>query len=262
MGTVRRTLVVLLMVGVAYAPLDTARAQEKKAQPHRAAPLPTAAAVLEKYRAAIGGAAALKKYTARTSTGRFELPAQGIAGPFEIAAAAPDRMRMRIELPGIGALQRGYDGKVGWAIDAAIGPRLLEGNELEEIRQTADFYYELHDPKDFSSMTVLERAPFEGRECYTLELVRKSGFKLVEYYDVTSGLMAGVRMSSSSAMGVVPNVVTALDGYKSFGGILSPTIARQRALGIESVLTIERIEYDNVPAGAVALPAEVEVLLK
>jgi hypothetical protein len=169
---------------------------------------------------------------------------------------------MRIELPGIGALQRGYDGKVGWAIDAAIGPRLLEGSELEEIRQTADFYYELHDPKDFASMTVIERAPFEGRDCFTLELVRKSGFKVVEYYEAASGLMAGVRMSSSSVMGVVPNVVTVLEGYKSFGGILTPTIARQRALGVESVLTIERIEYDDLPASALELPAEVAALLK
>jgi hypothetical protein len=256
-----RTFVALVLATGACTLLDPALAQEK-APSAAERNLPTAATVLDKYRAAIGGEAAVKKHMARTSAGHFALPAQGIGGPFEIAAAAPDRMRMRIELPGIGAMQRGYDGKIGWAIDAAIGPRLLEGSELEEIRQTADFYYELHDPKDFSSMIVLERAPFEGRDCYTLELVRKSGFKLVEYYDVSSGLMAGVRMSSSSAMGVVPNVLTVLDGYKSFGGILTPTIARQRALGIESVLTIERIEYDNVPESALALPAEVAALLK
>jgi hypothetical protein len=254
---VQTTCLGLLLVSGMCAPLSTVRAQEKPSRD-----LPSAAAVLDKYRDAIGGAATVKKHTARTSAGRFELPAQGIAGPFEIAAAAPDRMRMKIELPGIGAMQRGYDGKVGWAIDAAIGPRILEGSELEEIRQTADFYYELHDPGEISSMTVLERAPFEGRDCYSLEIVRKSGFKLIEYYDVSSGLMAGMKMSSSSAMGVVPNVVTVLDGYKSFGGILTPTVARQRALGIESVLTIERIEYDNVPESALALPAEVEALLK
>jgi hypothetical protein len=254
--------VLLVLLGIAMASLDPVLAQKAtRARPAQPGP-PTAAAVLEKYRSAIGGEAAVKKYSSRTTAGRFELPAQGIGGPFEIVAAAPDRMRMRIELPGIGAMQRGYDGKVGWAIDAAIGPRLLEGSELDEIRQTADFYYELHDPKAFASMTLLERAPFEGRDCYTIELVRQSGFKMVEYYDVSSGLLAGVRMSSSSMMGVLPNVVTVLDGYKSFGGILTPTIARQRALGIESVLTIEQIEYDNVPDSALALPADVEALLK
>lgn len=261
MHACRNVLLVLLGMLAASA-LEPVKAQKATSASSSRSSLPTAAAVLEKYRAAIGGAAAVKKHTARRSAGRFELPAQGIGGPFEIAAAAPDRMRMKIELPGIGAMQRGYDGKIGWAIDAAVGPRILEGSELEEIRQTADFYYELHDPKDFSSMTVLERAPFEGRDCYSLELVRKSGFKLVEYYDVSSGLMVGMRMSSSSAMGVVPNVITVLDEYKSFGGVLTPTVARQRALGIESVLTIDRIEYDDLPETALALPAEVAALLK
>src|SRR5262245_553632 len=57
-----------------------------------AATLPDAAVVLKKFRTAIGGEAAIRKHTARTVTGHFELPAQGMKGELKIVAAAPDRM--------------------------------------------------------------------------------------------------------------------------------------------------------------------------
>jgi hypothetical protein len=226
------------------------------------AALPTANAILRRYRAAIGGESLIRKYTSRRATGRFELPAQGIGGPVELVAAAPDRMRLRIDLGALGAMQRGYDGKVGWAIDPAVGPRLLSGAELEEVRHSADFYYDLHDPAGFRSITVIRRAPFEGRDCYAVRLVRPSGFELVEYFDVRNGLIDGMRMSSSSPMGTVPDVVTVLDDYRRFGGLLMATVARQKALGIDSTLTLDHVEYDTVPDAAFAMPPEIAALAR
>jgi len=36
-------------------------------------------------------------------------------------------MLLKITLQGLGEMARGYDGQVGWAMDPAIGPRLLVG---------------------------------------------------------------------------------------------------------------------------------------
>jgi hypothetical protein len=228
----------------------------------RAPALPSAGDVLARYRAAIGGEDAIRAHTARRTIGQFELPAQNIGGAFEMLATAPNRMLVRITLGGLGTLVRGYDGSVGWAVDPAIGPRVLEGAELAEVRHSADFYYELHDPSSFSSLTVTERAPFEGKDCYTLHAVRTSGFEVTEYYDAATGLLAGFRMNSSSSMGTVPGVVTVLDAYKNFGGLLEPSVARQRAMGMESVLTVENISYDPIPDTAFALPPEIKALVK
>jgi hypothetical protein len=234
------------------------------APPAASAPakLPSAGDVFARYRLAIGGEAAVRKYTSRRTSGRFELPAQGIGGVFEMLAAAPDRVRIRIDLGGLGSMQRGYDGTAGWALDPAVGPRLIQGCELDEMMHSADFYYDLHDPKSFTSATVLERAPFEGRDCHTVKIVRPSGFEVLEYYDASSGLLAGFRMNSCSQMGTVPSVVTVLDEYQPFGGVQSATRARQRAMGIESVMTVTAVDYAPIAASAFVPPAEIQALRK
>ena len=79
-----------------------------------------------------------------------------------------------------------------------------------------------------------------------MKLVRRSGFESVEYFDAESGLQLGSRMTSTSMMGSVPDVVTTYGEYRDFGGILTPITALQRAMGVESLLTLERVEYDTV----------------
>lgn len=235
-----------------------------QAEPPAAKPgaLPSASEVVARFRKAIGGERLIRKFTSRRATGRFELPAQGIGGPFELVAAAPNRMVFRIELAGLGVMSRGFDGAVAWALDPAVGPRVLSGPELDEMRYSAEFYADLYEPAGYKSMTVVERAPFEGQDCYAVKLVRPSGFETLEFFDVTSGLRVGGRMNTTSAMGTVPSVTTVYSGYKRFDGVLMATVARQRAMGIESVLTIDRVEHGALPADAFALPPGIAELAR
>ena len=222
--------------------------------------LPRATEILSRYTRAIGGERAIRKYRSRRATGRFELRAQGISGPIEILAAAPNRMLIRITLSGLGPMLRGYDGAIGWSVDPAVGPRVLSGRELEETQYSADFYADIYDPADYASMTVVARAPFEGRDCFTVKLVRPTGFESLEYFDAESGLRLGGRMTSTSMMGSVPDVVTVFGEYRAFGGILTPVTATQRAMGVESLLTLERIEYDTVRDDELKPPAAIVAL--
>jgi hypothetical protein len=250
-------MLVAAATGIMQAPADAVR---PSGQTPTSTALPAVGDVFAKYRLAIGGEAAIREYTSRHTTGRFELAAQGIGGVFEMFAAAPDLMRIRIDLGGLGSMQRGYDGTTGWALDPAVGPRVIQGGELDEMRHSADFYYDLHDPKSFASATVVERAPFEGRDCFTVKIVRPSGFEVLEYYDAVTGLIDGFKMSSTSSMGTVPSVVTVLEEYKPFGGVQTATRARQRAMGIESVMTVTAVDYNPIPAGTFDLPAEIKAL--
>ena len=225
-------------------------AQSPKPRPPKprqaVARLPGAVEILSRYTRAVGGERAIRQYRSRRAVGRFELRAQGISGPIEILAAAPDRTLIRITLEGLGELLRGYDGSIGWSVDPAVGPRVLSGRELEEAQYAADFYSDIYRPADYASMTVVGRSPFEGRDCFAVKLVRHSGFESLEYFDAQSGLRIGARMTSTSMMGSVPDVVTVFGEYRAFGGILTPVSATQRAMGVESLLTLERIEYDTV----------------
>jgi hypothetical protein len=255
----RGALVLTILGLVTLGGLPTA-AQAPAAAAAPAA-LPAATEVLKAFRTAIGGEAAIRKHTSRTLTGHFELPAQGMKGDLTIVAAAPDRMKLTIAVEGLGNLERGFDGKVGYSIDPAVGPRLLEGPELDELKHSADFYDDLHDPSSYASAVVVSRGPFEGEECFEVKLVRTSGFTYHEFFSVKTGLLTGVKMNATSQMGTVP-VTTIVSEYKPFGGVLTPTITRQKMMGLESVTTITVVSFEPVDASAFALPDAIAALAK
>ena len=254
---VRSGLVAALVAGSAVA-LRAQAAPTGSAVPVSPA-LPSVNDVLKKYRAAIGGDEAIKKHTARSVKGTFEIPAQGMKGDLTVVAAAPDKIRVTVTLPGLGELQRGYDGKLGWSIDPAIGPRLLEGSELAEFKHSADFYDDLHEPAKFKSIAVVARTSFEGQDCYELRLVKDSGFQYTEFFSVATGLIVGGKLNASSQMGSVP-VTSVVSDYKAFGGVLVPTVSRQRMMGLEQLMTVISVSFDPIDPKAFELPPAIAAL--
>jgi hypothetical protein len=231
------------------------------AKPAPAAALPTAEEILKRYRTAIGGVSAIKKHTSRVISGVFEIMGQGMKGDLKILAAAPDLMRVTITLSSLGEIDRGYNGHIGWSIDPTVGPRLLEGKELDELKHSADFYDDLHDPKSYASITVVSQGPFEGQDCYEMKLVRTTGFEYTEFFNVKTNLLAGVKMNATNQMGSVP-VTTIFGEYKTFGGVMTPTVTRQRMMGLESEMTITNVAFDPVDPKAFDLPAPIAALVK
>jgi hypothetical protein len=252
-------LALLLLIAPGLVARAGAQAAPTAAEPKPTAPLPTAIDVLSKYRTAIGGETAIRKHTSRTFSGNFEIPAQGMKGDLKIIAAAPDRMKLTIALGGLGDIERGYDGKIGWAIEPGVGPRLLQGRELDELKHSADFYDELHDPSKYSSVVVVGRGPFEGQECYEVKLVRNSGFTYNEFFDVNTGLLIGVKMNATSQMGTLP-VTTVVSDYKAFDGVLTPTVTHQKMMGLELVTTINSVSYEPLSEAVFVPPPPIVAL--
>jgi hypothetical protein len=252
--------IALLAGSTPASALQATAPQAPAAAAQPAVPLPSAEEILKKYRDALGGEAAIRKHTARRFKGTFEIPAQGMKGDLSVTAMAPDLMTVVVTLPGLGELRRGYDGKVAWSIDPAIGPRLLEGREADEFKHSADFYDDLHEASKFKSITVVGKGPFEGEECYELKLVRHSGFEYTEYFSVNSGLIVGGKLKASSQMGEVP-VTTLSGGYKAFDGVLVPTVTKQRMMGLEQVVTVTAVSYEPVDAAQFALPPAIAALV-
>jgi hypothetical protein len=253
-------LSIALVAGTTPAAAQAASAAAPAAQPAAAAAMPSADDILRKYRDALGGEAAIRKHTARRFKGSFEIPAQGMKGDLMVTAMAPDLMTVVVTLPGLGELRRGYDGKVAWSIDPAIGPRLLEGREADEFKHSADFYDDLHEASKFKSITVVGKGPFEGHECYEVKLVRHSGFEYTEYFSVETGLILGGKLKASSQMGEVP-VTTTSGEYKAFDGVLVPTVTKQRMMGLEQVVTVISVSFEPIDASEFALPPAIAALV-
>lgn len=223
--------------------------------------LPTAQEVIEKYVNAIGGKEAFAKRQSVQSKGTLNLPAQGLKGSIEILSARPNKLLINIDLPGIGMSKTGYDGKVGWTSSPIAGPALMEDKQLGEFKEQADFDSDLHDAGRYSSMEVSGPVDFEGKKCYALKLVSKSGRESTEFFDAESGLMLGSESTEASPAGDL-KVTTLLSDYEKKGDLLVATKTTQKISGIDMSMEMTEFEFDKVDPKAFDLPEEIKALVK
>lgn len=254
---------VMALLALPILSMPKAGAQEKKAQPASqvAEKLPEAKEIIDRFVKAIGGKAAFDQIKSQHGKGRFMMAAQGLAGDLEVFASRPNQVLVKIELMGLGTMMQGYDGTVAWSLNPVTGPMLLEGKQLEQMREQADFDSVLHQPEDFKSMETVEKTEFAGKPCYKLKMVRKSGNEVMEYYGVETGLLAGSEMTQDSPVGPLA-VTNQMDNYQKYGGVLFATKIKQTVGPIEQVMTIEKFEVNSVDPAVFELPAEIKALVK
>ena len=101
--------------------------------------MPSARDVVDRHIAAIGGEAAYKGVKSIHATGRFEIPAQRITGDLDLFEGRPDKQLYRVNVPGVGRVENGYNGKVGWTVSPLSGPEVLSGRQLSEVADDAWF---------------------------------------------------------------------------------------------------------------------------
>jgi hypothetical protein len=246
------------------APDAAAKPEEKKQEAQKPAAkkdLPPAQEVLDRFVQQMGGKETYKKHKSQHASGSVEMPAQQIKGSLELFAAEPDKMLVKIDLPGAGPVTTGYDGKVGFMVNPLTGPMLLEGKMLDQVSSQADFDHVLHPMEDYKSMETVDLVPFEGEECYKLKLVDKNGMTTTEYFSKKTGLQNGLSMTQESPLGAM-NVTTVVGDYKKFGDITMPSRISQKIGGMEQVMTFDKVEWDTVQDDVFKLPAEVKALIK
>lgn len=262
----RRGRALLLMLAsaaplAAQVPQTTPQAKPQTRPPAVQEALPSARQIVDRHVAAIGGRAAIMAHTSSHATGTISIPSAGLSGPLEVFAARPDKSLLKMSLGGLGDLQEGFDGTIGWSISAMTGPTLLQGKQLEQKRFDSDFYAELHAPERYESMTTVEKTTFEGRPCYKVRLVTRGGGEDFEFYDVETGLKAGSIATRETTMGSFTGTTVETD-YRKFGNLLQPATVKQTVMGIQQVVTLESVEYDKVDPAVFEPPAPIKALVK
>ena len=222
--------------------------------------LPAADEVVARYVTAIGGADALRAVQSIHASGTFSVPAQGIVAAFELFPARPARLLYRVTVPGVGRIENGYDGQLGWMVNPISGPELLRGPQLEELADDAWFDAPLHESDRIRSMETLEETVFDGRRAYKVRVTFHTGREQFEYFDVATGLQIGTESVRTTPQGRVPTVSILRDD-RAFGPLLQATTVVQRAMGFEQIVTLSSCEYDTVADATFALPPEVMALL-
>jgi hypothetical protein len=225
------------------------------------AALPTPRAIIDRHLTAIGGRAAVLARTSSHASGTVAMPSAGMTGNVDVYGAKPDKSLLRITLGGVGQIEEGFNGTVGWSLNPMTGPALTQGKELEQKKFDSDFLADLHLDARYESMTTLEKSDFEGRPCYKLRLVRRGGGEEFEFYDVQTGLKAGSITTRDSPMGPITATTVETD-YRKFGPLLQATTIKSTAMGLQQVITLTTVEYDKVDPGTFDPPPAIKALVK
>jgi len=229
----------------------------------RAQALPPAATIIAKYVNAIGGKAEIMKVTSYKQSATMDIPAVGLSATMEIYAAAPNKMSSKMSLPGMGEVEQGFNGTVGWQVNPMQGPRVLADKELAIAKDGSDFYANmLYSADRYSTMETVGDTTINGEKAYKVKLVSKAtGNESASFFSQTSGLLMGGVTTTESPMGSVTSTQIVSD-YKKFGGVMMPTKMVTTVGPQQLVLTIKDVTLNGVPDSAFDIPAQIKPLIK
>jgi hypothetical protein len=222
--------------------------------------LPTPAALLARYVDALGGEKALRGHESSTRKGKMTIAAMGMEGATTTRAAAPDKIAMNIET-GMGAMNQGFNGEVGWSDNPMTGVQILDGDQLANMKLQADFYGPLNYPKHFPTMETVEEIDWSGQAAYKVRVVSTSGRESHQYFAKDSGLLLGTQGVQDGPMGE-SEVKLSFSDYKDFGGMKVPGKTTIDVAGMQIEQTVETVTFDDVDASAFELPEAVQAQLK
>jgi len=226
----------------------------------QAAPLPAARDLVAAHVTAIGGRDAVLRHPFFRARGTFGMPAAGMTGQMEVVGAQPNLVFMKITIPGLGEMLQGFDGTHAWSLDPMQGPRLIEGEELAQMSDEAEFASVLRESASIASMETTEIVTLGGQQCYKVKIVRRSGRETFDCYAVESGLLIGGFAKQTTPMGEI-EATTEYSDYRDFNGIKQPTKITLSMMGQQQVMEFSSYEYGPMEPAVFALPAPVTTLI-
>ncbi len=187
--------------------------------------LPKVDEVLDKYVQSLGGRAAIEKAKSRVSKGAQVSSANGASMPFEILQEAPNKFVMTLTTPQQATIARGYNGSVGW-MKTPRGQRELRGEELEQLKRSADFYWMLKLRERSKEMSVMGKEKIGEREAYVVGAIVAPARLEKFYFDTQSGLLLRAQTLEDTILGWIPEQVDYED-YREVDGLKIPFTIRQ-----------------------------------
>src|SRR4029079_12065725 len=151
----------------------------------------TAAEVIDKHIAAIGGREALGKLKSRKSTGTITLstPNGALSGAFESYDKPPNKTRAYMKLDGSAVgdgaivLEQRFDGTNGWVLNSLQGDSDMTGNVLDNMRNNAFPTPMLTYKQSGTEAALQPRETLNGKQAIVLQLTPTAGSPVRVYLD-------------------------------------------------------------------------------
>jgi hypothetical protein len=205
--------------------------------------LPTAEQVLEKYYQAIGSTAAIEKLKTRVMKGTLTT-ATGAEIGYEVTQSGPDMVISTVTTTDTGAVERGFNGKVGWE-KSQRGVRELGSDALSVFRRIS-LYHDLKLAPQFTRMTV-GKGKINDREVYVLRGTTTEGKREQLFFDAQTGLLIRRSLTTVTAIGNIPELID-FEDYRDVDGLKMPFTVRQSSVDANSPAVKKFTEIKlNVP---------------
>jgi hypothetical protein len=227
----------------------------------RAADLPKAEVLLERYVEVTGGRANYEKRTTEYMSGTVEIPAAGVKGKVEMWGASPNSRVEVMDIDGVGRIETGTDGTIAWENSAIMGPRLQSGEELRYHLRDAIFNEPIRWRENYKGALTKGVEKVEGVDCYQVIMTPVEGKPETWYFEQKTGFVVKMLRTSVTTMGEV-NGEYLMKDYKDMGGILMPVTLIQKAAGQEIHVKFDTVTPNvKIPADRFTPPAEVKQLM-
>jgi hypothetical protein len=218
-------------------------------------PARSSAAILADAVKAMGGEAAFNSHKTKRMKVEIVFDRMGITGAGEELATKDNKLLMSTDLPGIGTLREGSNGKIFWAEDPINGKRVLTGAEAEQMRLAASWCPELQASQLFKSIEVKNEIGPGNAPLECLVMTPKEGAAITSCYDASTHLQVLQKGTHATPQGETP-FLSVLKDWRDVGGIKMAWAVDTQEGPLTFSLRVTEVKYDEPVADKVfELPA-------
>lgn len=175
--------------------------------------------VLRKFEGAIGSPAAIERLKTRVTKSRMDISSNGLSFVTTVSQKAPGQVLVEQDIPGVGQVIQGYNGKVGWAWSEMQGYRELQGPELAQLVGSANIA-----PRKIGDDTPLRRIVGEstnadGHRVLAVDLATVAGSAGIFHFDGETGLLVKLETVIQAGPGGSLKVVMEIGDYREIDGM-------------------------------------------
>jgi hypothetical protein len=224
-----------------------------------AAELPSAESLLKISLERSGGEKAFAKAQNVVMSGTVDMAGHNITGPVTIYQEG-DKSYTVIDLPGIGKVEEGFDGRTAWEMNALQGARIKDGEEKAAMERASKIS-PLSSWRDFyTDGKTLGTEDVDGRPAWKIEMTPKQGKPEMFYLDKETMLLVRTTATIPTAMGEIP-VDAQMGDYRVVDGIQTPFTMTQKAMSQTMVMHFDKVQYNApIPPGRFDLPPAVKAI--
>jgi len=192
---------------------------------------------------ATGGKAAWDSHRTVRMKLKMTFQGMGIAGTGERFASAGDKSLVVTDLPAIGTVREGSNGKVFWSQDPVNGLRILEGAEADQARIESAWNAEERMPELYAKIEPATETGPNGTPLECLVLTPKLAPPTTSCYDPVTHLQVLQKGIRSTAQGDVP-FTSFLKDWREVGGVKMAYAVDTQAGPVTFTAEISDVKFD------------------